>query len=78
MKVMEFSTLNNPESWHLEDDMVIEFKSAGDACLCAELFTELHERVSDYESKLTAITKWLEAYQPDVFSRGLWDALETP
>lgn len=24
---------------------------------------------------LTAITKWLEANQPDVFRRGLWDAI---
>ena len=27
------------------------------------------------EAKLTAIVHWLEKNQPDVFSRGLWDAI---
>lgn len=27
------------------------------------------------ESKLAAMTRWLEANQPDVFKRGLWDAI---
>lgn len=27
------------------------------------------------ERRLAAMTKWLEAEQPDVFSRGLWDAI---
>ena len=26
-------------------------------------------------SRLTAIVRWLEANQPDVFRRGLWDAI---
>lgn len=29
-------------------------------------------------ARLTAITRWLEANQPDVFRRGLWVAIETP
>jgi hypothetical protein len=27
------------------------------------------------DDKITAIVKWLEVNQPDVFSRGLWDAI---
>jgi hypothetical protein len=27
------------------------------------------------ENKLTSMVLWLERYQPDVFQRGLWDAL---
>ena len=27
------------------------------------------------ERRLAAVTRWLEANQPDVFSRGLWDAI---
>ena len=55
MNVIEFSTLDNPESWHLEDDTVIEFKSAGDACLAAELFTELQEELSDMATQKTML-----------------------
>lgn len=29
-------------------------------------------------ARLTAITRWIEANQPDVFKRGLWVAIETP
>lgn len=53
MNVIEFSTLDNPESWHLADDTVIEFNSAGDACLAAELFTGLQEELSDMATQKT-------------------------
>lgn len=33
------------------------------------------ERLKICERRLRAMTEWLEANQPDVFSRGLWDAL---
>ena len=29
----------------------------------------------EYKTKLTTIVSWLEVNQPDVFRRGLWDAL---
>ena len=32
-------------------------------------------RLRGCEAKLKAMTEWLEANQPDVFRRGLWDAL---
>jgi len=32
-------------------------------------------RVAELEGKVTAIVGWLEREQPDVFRRGLWDAL---
>lgn len=35
----------------------------------------LRERVAELEGKVTAIVGWLEREQPDVFRRGLWDAL---
>ena len=38
-------------------------------------YAEEAERMERCEQKLEAMTKWLIANQPDVFSRGLWDAL---
>lgn len=35
------------------------------------------ERLRLCEQRLAAVTKWLEANQPDVFRRGLWDAVIT-
>ena len=29
-----------------------------------------------HKATLTAMTKWLEENQPDVFRRGLWDAIQ--
>lgn len=47
--------------WHLE-------------CAAARV-EELRARVAELEGKVTAIVGWLEREQPDVFRRGLWDAL---
>lgn len=33
------------------------------------------ERIAFLEARLIAMTQWLEANQVDVFSRGLWDAI---
>lgn len=44
MKVTEFSTTSNPESWYCDDDTVIAFRSVGDACLAEELFKDLQTR----------------------------------
>ena len=44
MKVIEFSTISNPESWYCDDDTVIAFRSVGDACLAQELFVDLQTR----------------------------------
>jgi hypothetical protein len=35
------------------------------------------EKSDEYEQTLVAMTAWLEAHQPDVFRRGLWEAMET-
>ena len=32
-------------------------------------------RVEECERIITAMTQWLEKQQPDVFRRGLWDAI---
>jgi hypothetical protein len=32
-------------------------------------------RLLQCERRLAAVARWLEANQPDVFSRGLWDAI---
>ncbi len=40
-----------------------------------EAYSALRERVAELEGKVTAIVGWLEREQPDVFRRGLWDAL---
>lgn len=32
-------------------------------------------RLRRCERRLAAMTRWLEVNQPDVFSRGLWDAI---
>jgi len=33
------------------------------------------KQIEQLKSTLTAIVKWLEINQQDVFSRGLWDAI---
>lgn len=48
MKVIEFSTYQNPDAWICDDDTMIQFKSIGDACLAAELFRDLQEKL-DFE-----------------------------
>lgn len=37
---------------------------------------ELQAELTVLQKKVTAIVVWLEANQPDVFRRGLWDAIE--
>ena len=32
-------------------------------------------RITELEKQTVAIVKWLEENQPDVFSRGIWDAV---
>ena len=39
---------------------------------------EIEERLLIDSQKLSAVVKWLEANQPDVFRRGLWDAIAQP
>lgn len=39
---------------------------------------EIEERLLIDSQKLSAVVKWLEANQPDVFRRGLWDAIAHP
>ena len=39
---------------------------------------EIDERLLIDSQKLSAVVKWLEANQPDVFRRGLWDAIAHP
>jgi hypothetical protein len=34
-------------------------------------------RVERLERRMVAVVKWLEENQPDVFQRGLWDAINT-
>lgn len=38
---------------------------------------EIRDVLNAFEcrTKLAAVTRWLEANQPDVFRRGLWDAV---
>lgn len=60
-----------------------EWNAAGEPVgLCAahqskldDELAALRERVAELEGKVTAIVGWLEREQPDVFRRGLWDAL---
>ena len=37
---------------------------------------DLLDRATFLERRLAAVCRWLEINQPDVFSRGLWDAVE--
>jgi hypothetical protein len=49
------------------------------AAMEADLRTQAAVRgEKQLEGKLTAVTRWLEANQPDVFKRGLWDAIDAP
>jgi len=43
-------------------------------CDCHNHEPEVY-RVEELEGKLTRMVKWLEDNQPDVFSRGIWDAI---
>lgn len=50
------------------------------ACECreAEHAKEIADRdgtIAELRSRLSATVLWLEANQPDVFRRGLWDAI---
>lgn len=39
-----------------------------------EAYTD--EYVDELKRKLAAMTKWLDDNQPDVFRRGIWDAID--
>lgn len=48
----------------------------GGKCTNAECDSSpYHARIKELESQLTAIVGWLETNQPDLWKRGLWDAL---
>ena len=68
MKVKEFSTLDNPESWYLEDDTVIEFHSPGDACLAQELFVDLLTRERMLSSQCGELAVSLRACEKQLVS----------
>ena len=36
---------------------------------------QMEQHIETLEAKLSAMTKWLEVNQPDVFKRGLWEAI---
>jgi len=42
----------------------------------AEFHAAQGERIVDLERKIKATVEWLETNQPDVFGRGLWDAIQ--
>ena len=66
----------------LEHEVAAQRKAANEhrnAAMEADLRTQAAVRgEKQLEGKLTAVTRWLEANQPDVFKRGLWDAIDTP
>ena len=60
-------------------DLERERNEHRNAAMEADLRTQAAVRgEKQLEGKLTAVTRWLEANQPDVFKRGLWDAIDTP
>jgi hypothetical protein len=40
-----------------------------------DLIESQQARIKQLEAKITAMVEWLEKNQPDVFARGLWDAI---
>ena len=62
--------INQLRKWQEQMDKA-ETGSAADMDVAARL---LRHGIEATEA-LTAITKWLETNQPDVFRRGLWDAI---
>lgn len=47
----------------------------------SDLMGTVYVCASDYDTlkgKLAAMAEWLEANQPDVFRRGLWDVMMRP
>lgn len=57
----------------LLDAQLAEMKAAQK--LAVDNWTLEAQNLKVAENKLTSIVLWLERYQPDVFQRGLWDAL---
>lgn len=55
------------------DAQLAEMKAAQK--LAVDNWTLEAQNLKVAENKLTSIVLWLERYQPDVFQRGLWDAL---
>ena len=43
----------------------------------AEAVLNKEKRIKELEWKLANMVRWLDAHQPDVWKRGLWDAIET-
>ena len=41
-----------------------------------EALLDKEKRIKELEWKLANMVRWLDAHQPDVWKRGLWDALE--
>ena len=41
----------------------------------AQFVCDASKRIPELEGRLTKMTQWLEANQPDLFSRGIWDAI---
>jgi len=65
---------NDPE-WMNAEKVTRKLKQERDAA-ASEYTTALLERVKELERTTKAIVGWLEKNQPDVFQRGLWDAIE--
>ena len=42
-----------------------------------EALLDKEKRIKELEWKLANMVRWLDAHQPDVWKRGLWDAIET-
>jgi len=45
MKVVEFSTRSNPESWAIDDDGIIEFATSTDASKAEILFQDMQQEI---------------------------------
>jgi len=54
MKVVEFSTRSNPESWAVDDDSIIEFHTSYDASKAEILFQDMQQEIDSLRIRYRA------------------------
>jgi hypothetical protein len=59
----------------LQRDLMYAEDAAQKGRLARENAAGMELRIAELEGKITATIMWLEREQPDVFRRGLWDAI---
>lgn len=73
--MVDYAIKSDDPEWMKAAKLTRKLKDDRDAA-ASEYTAALRERVKELERTTKTIVEWLEQNQPDVFSRGLWDAIE--